>query len=186
MSHEVESLTVIERGNAIVITNATEYTAAAEYLKGVTALQRRIQEHYAPMKKAAHDLHKQLTAAEQTQLSPLELVVSRVKGMLIGWENMEKKRAFEEQKRLQELAEKNTPKGSHVPQVPAAQTVPTVGGLSSRSTWKCIVDDESLVPREYLIPDQKALDAAAKRMKENFNVPGCRAIEDQNKIVRGV
>lgn len=61
-------------------------------------------------------------------------------------------------------------------------------GESVRSTWKARVIDTNLVPREYLIVDQKMLDAVAKSKKDQiaqkqFCIPGVEFYEDRT-IVR--
>lgn len=45
-------------------------------------------------------------------------------------------------------------------------------GTSYRTTWKARVVDASLIPREYLIPDEKMLAAMAKAAKGPSKIPG--------------
>lgn len=67
--------------------------------------------------------------------------------------------------------------------VPPARR-PKIDGAAIRTTWRCEVVTPALVPRQYLIPDEKALNALARAQGENFNVPGCRAVPIDSLSVR--
>ncbi len=190
MSHNDEALTLVQRGESISIQSVEEYKAAAEFLKGATALDRSIKLHYHGTKDApgptvmADRLHDQLLDAEKIQRRPIQTVIERVKGLMLGWDAIQQQLATAQQKQLQ--AQANQKGGAVIPQMQVKADTPKVGGISGRSTWKCIVDDRDKVPYEYLIPDQAALDTAATRMKGEFNIPGCHAVEDKNIVVKGV
>jgi hypothetical protein len=179
---ETETLTLTERGRKISVETFEDYTVASEYLKGAVALDRQIQAHYAPLKKAAHNAHWQLVQAENQQREPLQTAIEWVKSEMLAYENREKLRAEQEQKKLQKAADKKL--GDMAPVIQVAPQIPTVSGVSGRSNWKCVIDDPMLIPREYLIPNEAGLNALARRMKDGFNVPGCHAVNDQNKVVR--
>jgi hypothetical protein len=184
MSHEDTSLTIVERGNAIAITTKADYEAAAEYLKGATALMRRIQESYGRLKQLAHLAHKGVVDEEKVQVTPVSNAIERVKGLMISWTNEQTRLAAIEQAKLQAKADKKG--GAVVPQAQVVADIPKVEGLSGRDTWHAIVDDVELLPREYLLPNMPALNQAAKRMRASFNIPGAHAEPDQNVIVKGV
>jgi hypothetical protein len=63
-----------------------------------------------------------------------------------------------------------------VPRYVAPPVVPTnitrVAGAAARTTWKARVVNPNLVPREYLIVDESALNKIAGVMKERAKVPG--------------
>ena len=59
-----------------------------------------------------------------------------------------------------------------------------VEGFSQRTTWECQVVDAAAIPRAFLIPDMKALDALARAQGKAFNVPGCRAVPKTSTAVR--
>lgn len=184
VSHNDTAITLIQRGEGIQIASESDYLAAAEYLKGATALTRSIQEHYKPLKLSADQLHDQLVSAERSQLLPIQSVIERVKGLMLGWQSIQQQLAAKKQAELQAKADQRG--GPMVPQMQVQTSVPSIGGISGRSTWSAIVDDQDKIPREYMIPDMKALNAAAKRMKDKFNIPGARAVEDRNVVVKGV
>lgn len=72
--------------------------------------------------------------------------------------------------------------------IAANMTVARQNGESVRKTWKARVIDTSKLPREYMIPDQKSLDALAKAKKDQlaagqFSIPGVEFYCDES-IVR--
>ena len=69
----------------------------------------------------------------------------------------EKRRAQQQQEKLQAKANKQ---GTGVV-VQVTPDIPKVEGQYNRDNWKCVVDDESKLPREYLCPDRMKLDKAA-------------------------
>lgn len=57
-------------------------------------------------------------------------------------------------------------------------------GLSEREEWHFVITDPSLLPRQFLIPDQKALDAYAEANKRTTNIPGGMAVSRKVPILR--
>ena len=63
---------------------------------------------------------------------------------------------------------------SFAPAVHVQTSAPRVTGLATSKIWKAEVIDANLVPREFLLVDEKRLDKFAKAMKEQAKVPGVR------------
>ena len=61
--------------------------------------------------------------------------------------------------------------------------VPKVAGLAVRETWDGFVDDPSAIPREYLVPDLKALLAVTRVRKGDTNIPGWKVEHRHNLAV---
>jgi hypothetical protein len=66
--------------------------------------------------------------------------------------------------------------------VPVAPAKPK--GAATKQVWKCRVVDPSLVPDEYWVLNEKALDAYAKAMKEGAKLPGCEFFAEDNLSIR--
>jgi type IV secretory pathway VirB10-like protein len=64
------------------------------------------------------------------------------------------------------------------PVVTVASTAPVVKGQSIRKTWKAVVVDAALVPREWLVVNDQALQAFAKATKGACPVAGVTFIEE--------
>lgn len=66
-----------------------------------------------------------------------------------------------------------------------APTTARVSGVSKmKDNWKYVVEDESKVPREFLMIDEKKLGQYAKAMKDSAPVPGVRFYNDKSVAVR--
>lgn len=66
--------------------------------------------------------------------------------------------------------------------IPTAPVVhleqPKVAGVSSRQAWKFEIADASQIPREYLIPDEKAIGAVVRALGARASIPGVRTYQD--------
>lgn len=52
--------------------------------------------------------------------------------------------------------------------------IPKTSGVSIRTNWKHEVEDANEVPREWLIPDEKAIGAYVRKHKEKAKIPGVK------------
>jgi len=59
-----------------------------------------------------------------------------------------------------------------VPPVIVQREVPKTQGVSAAVVWKFKIDDESRIPREYLMVDEKKLGAVVRAMKDKTSIPG--------------
>jgi hypothetical protein len=57
-------------------------------------------------------------------------------------------------------------------------------GESVRAIWHARVVNAALVPREYLIPDEKSLEALAKARKALSTIPGVEFYSEQTRVTR--
>ena len=85
-------------------------------------------------------------------------------------------------KAARELAKKAAEKAAEPVIVEAAPVVapPKVAGMAIREEWFAEIVDRDLIPREYFILDEKALNAACRFTKERTRIPGviakCRKV----------
>lgn len=52
--------------------------------------------------------------------------------------------------------------------------VPKVAGISAREIWKFYVTDPALIPREFLMVDEKKIGRVVRTMKSDTKIPGIR------------
>ncbi|MBL7686227.1 MAG: hypothetical protein JNK65_09385, partial [Deltaproteobacteria bacterium] len=57
---------------------------------------------------------------------------------------------------------------------------PKVSGIASKTTWKFRIVNKKLIPREYLIPDEKAIGGIARSLGERANIPGVEFYPEMN------
>ena len=61
---------------------------------------------------------------------------------------------------------------------------PAAAGSSARETWDFEITDPALVPREYLLVNDKAIRGVVKALKGNANIPGVRAYKTETLAFR--
>lgn len=64
------------------------------------------------------------------------------------------------------------PQPVYVPPVVIPRAVPKSAGVSSVQTWTFRITNVDEIPREYMIPDEKAIRGVVKSMKNKTNIPG--------------
>jgi hypothetical protein len=64
------------------------------------------------------------------------------------------------------------PQEVYVPPVVIPRSVPKAAGVSSTQTWTFRITNVDQIPREYMIPDEKAIRAVVKAMKNKTNIAG--------------
>ena len=67
---------------------------------------------------------------------------------------------------------------------PPIAAPPKVEGVSFRSTWKWRLVDAAQLPRQYLIPDDKAIGAVVRAMGPRTSIPGITVYEERISSVR--
>ena len=60
----------------------------------------------------------------------------------------------------------------------------TEAGLTVREDWKFSIVDAALIPREYLIPDEKKIGRIVRAMKDATNIPGVRVYAEKGIATR--
>jgi hypothetical protein len=61
---------------------------------------------------------------------------------------------------------------SAIDAAPIIPDAPEAGGLSLREDWKFSIADKSLLPREYLMPDEVKIGRVVRALKGEANIPG--------------
>lgn len=91
--------------HSLMVSDAESRKAAAS---GVSALKRmaaQVKELFGDSKKAAHEAHKTICAAERKMLAPIEDATSKATDKIMAYDRAESKRLEEERKKLQVEAE---------------------------------------------------------------------------------
>ena len=158
---------VISAADDMVVSNREQYTYASGFLKDVKAAQKRVKDHFEPMKKAAHSAWRTVCDREKEMLDPLDKAEKSVKQRMLAWYNeQERKRREEEAKRRAEAEERARKERERLEKqaarlktpelreerleqaeqiVPVAVSVqsqaPEIEGQSIRKTWKATVSD---------------------------------------------
>jgi len=188
----------------LVITNQEQYETAGSILKEIQNRARELDAQRKTItgpidqaKKAVMDLFK-------PPLELLEAASRKIKSGLIAYSNEQERLAAEERARLQKIAEKEAeaekkkleakierakasgkeekaeeleaqkeaiePLAVPVIEAPVTQ----LKGVSYREKWTVEVVDFKLLPDEYKLPNQSALDKVAQATKGAIQIPGTK------------
>lgn len=208
-----ETTVVLAEAKALTVTDAHTYGLAAERVKGLKSLSKKVSDWFEPLVTAAHRAHKELTSRRGETLKPIDAECARLTREMSAWKTEEDRKAREEAARLAlaqqeldrrvqlEVAAALEAQGLNAeaeavveqaiampaPVVPVAPTAPVVQGISYRETWKhqVIEGQEHLVPREYLVIDEQKIAAVVRATKGTLQIPGVRIYSESNAIVRG-
>ena len=66
----------------------------------------------------------------------------------------------------------------------ASNAPPRVEGIASRMDWDYEVVDAALLPREYLVVNDKAIRGVVRALKDKTSIPGVRVFPRRNEAVR--
>ena len=138
------------------IQNQAQAEACLKLLSVVKALEGQIEDAFGPAVKAAHEAHKQILAARGAHSDVLEEAEKLIRAAVNRWVSLQKE----------------------------AGEDAGMAGVTTRNTWKYVVEDLSQVPREFLMLDEKKVTAVVKAMKGQTAIPGIRAFEEASIAVK--
>jgi hypothetical protein len=210
---EQEVQNAISIAEQILVTDNDEEAYAVEFGKIIKKCQKLVSEEFDPGVEDSHSLWKRLVAQRAKYQDPLKESEKLVKDKIKFYRlNLEKDRLEQEEKakaasemalklekdRLMEEAEESMKNGDAVRATELAVKAATMEnggvfvesktvkqeGMSIKKTWKAKVIDVSQVPRQFLVIDQKSLDAYAREKGVSANIPGVEFYEDSTISLR--
>jgi hypothetical protein len=143
-----------------------------------------------------------LIAERDTVKKPVEAAVKRVKSLMAAWDTAQEQarqaearrleaeaRAREEERKLAEAvavaavdpveADAILEEEIMVAPVFVPKETPKIEGIVYRETWKFQIVDETAIPREYLIPNEKVIGQIVRSLKGQTNIPGIRVYSER-------
>ncbi|HEY9874609.1 MAG TPA: hypothetical protein V6D12_14310 [Candidatus Obscuribacterales bacterium] len=207
-----ETETMLSDARLVVIKNQEQYNAAVETLKIIKAKakdleieRKRITTPLDAAKSAIMDLFRKPTEylAEAEKIVKTACVAYTTEQERIRLEQERKlqeeaRKAEEKRKReLEEQAKKWEAKGNaekaeekrqmaeevYVPTPVVPVQVEKAANESYREIWKFRIVDESLIPREYLVVDEKLLGQTARNGKGKIKVPGVEFFSERTLAI---
>ena len=205
---ENEVSLMVTRAESIAIINQKQYEDANGCLIAIKGKIKELDSLRKSITRPIDEGKKRIMDLFSPHMGKLETARTALTRAMMAWDDeQERKRrelqaklqreaeekARKEQERLQARAQKWEGKGNAdkaealreqaeevVPDpVPVVLEIPKVQGRSYRDNWKAVVEDVNQVPREYMIPDQKALDKIMQATKGTLKIPGVRAVNDR-------
>lgn len=196
VSQAEHDLTTLE---SFTITSPVEFQQSADLLKLVKSRYNEIESKRKELVKPIDDAKKGLQDFFNPPLLRLKNAEMHIKSAIANWQNQERLRIAEQERRLRELALKEQQridgdaltaateahqKGDSAFAEEILNNVPQVGiptvinpeskaeGISMRDNWKYRVTDLTILPKEYMIPDEKLLASIAKAKHDGMKIPG--------------
>ncbi len=174
---------ILTETKQIEIRDDVQYQAAAEMLKQIKALQKELDAYFDPAISKAYQAHRAMLAAKKKQSEPLKSAENLLKQKIGEYARELERRRREEQERLRKLAEERRLREAIetgddtlldeaviVPELP--QRIERLEGISVAETWKFRIVDETRIPQEYLMPDEKKIGQVVRALKQNTSIPG--------------
>jgi len=204
---EAQIKETIENHSNVIVADDPGYIAAQEALKVIKGRQKQVNGVFDPLVKSAHETHKALTTKRGEFLKPLQAVYASISRQCSTYnqaKEAEARRLQEiENDRLRKEAEDQKIKDAEVLEetgqteeaervldepvnvAPAPlKSAPIVENVSYRENWKFTIDNRELIPREFMVPDEKKIGQYVRAMKEAANIKGVRIYVEKTPIVR--
>jgi hypothetical protein len=171
---------IAEAAKSLQVRSQASLQVGVELKNSIKSIMKQIHEAFDPIVESANKLHKLATKTRKDQLQAPEEALSLVESKILRYAEEERRKTEEaERKRLEEL-HKAEEKGQvkkieTILATPQREDKSKVEGVQYRELWALEIIDPSAIPREYLIPDEKRLSEMARSLKNDFNIPGCKA-----------
>lgn len=190
-----------------MVTTGNEFAVAGAWVRDVIIpMERKIDETFDPIIKAAHAAHKQALSKKAEVLQPVELAKQTVKRAMGAYsaeiERQRREEAEAARREAQRIAEEKALAAAQAAQnrgdmeaadraLEAPPTVvvkiesqverqPEVKGVSTRKTFRFEIIDPESIRREFLMPDEVKIGKLVRTMGKGAEsmVGGIRVIED--------
>jgi len=207
---EKEKTELLQWATTCEVETLGDYEIAISKMRAMKTLHQFIFDSFEPARKAADLTKKYILEHRDSYLDPLkkarEIVQVKVTAFEGTQEQARRQREEEirrdQQKRLEDeqLARAQAAKDAgdekaaeqilNQPLPPVAAVVvpsalPETKGVYTTVSWKFEVEDESLLPRNFLVPDRAKIGKHVRAHGNSDPIPGVRIWPEKGKAVRG-
>lgn len=182
-----QTLLAVESAKTLIIDSDAKMGYATDMLKQIKVVGKLITEKKELITKPLNQALKEARDMFRPYEETCEETEKIVKQKMVAYQNEQEKKRREELAKIEAKVEKGTMKmETAIKKIENVQEVQTsvqgsTGAISTRILKKVRIADESLLPREYLIPDLKKIEAVAKAGVE---IPGVEVYEEKSIAVR--
>jgi phage-related minor tail protein len=204
---DAETSAIVTTANSIEIQSNDDLALSGEFLKRVKRARGILNDTFDNVIKKAHKAHKAAVAAKRQHEEPLTKAERIVKGKVSAYTTEQERIRRAKEARLAEQARKEAEEaqlaeaarleaaGDHesaeavieapTPAVPVVvpKTVSKVQGMSTRKVWKYRIVEPNAIPRNWMVPDERAIRAHARSMKERASIPGVEFYSEDSVAV---
>lgn len=192
----------------LAVIDNDSYARAGELLVLNSGLKKKIEAFFKPLKQAQDKAKKVILDAEKAEIAKITPNIEHLNMNMTVWNLKQEKIRKAEEDRLRREAEAkaeeeqlqaaieaeaqgNSNEAEEIMEEPVfvpppvvEKSVPKVAGQTMSTNWKWKLKDINKLPRQYMIPDEVALNALVRAQKERTNIPGIE-VYPENKM-RGV
>ncbi len=200
---EVETFN--QQALSMQIVDAESYTQAAQLWTSGKSMIKVIEGFFKPLKQAQDKAKQAILDKEKEEIEKVKPGLDYINKIQSRW-NIEQEairkaeedrlraeaRKKEEEDRLaaaleaeaegetKEVVEEILDTPSFTPPPIVEKSVPKVAGQTMTTTWRWRLTNINLVPRQFLIVNEVALNAHVKNLKDRSNVPGVEVYPEQS------
>lgn len=201
---QTNALTIPDQAKAIAVTDADSYIRAGELWNDIRAMRKKVADTFDPMIAHWHTGHKLALKKKSEIDGPLETAEKFTKKQMNVYDAEQERIRKIEEARLQEEARKREEEARLAAAIEAEQagakeeaaqildepvyvapvvvpkaTPKVAGGPVFRTVKKFRIVNESLIPRQYLIPDMVKLGGVVRALGKTANIPGIEVYEER-------
>lgn len=193
----IEAAEHLRHAESLEIRTVTEYETAGQLIPPLGKLRRELMNERLSQTRPIDAQKSAIMEAYREAEAPMIAAENLVKKAMLAWRRREEERAAEERRRaeaeaererqrLERLADKAEARGDvakaeqfeqradAVVATAAVADVPKVDGTAIRKSWHFEVVDAAAIPRNYLVPDEKAIARVVTALKDRTEIPGIR------------
>lgn len=161
----------VKRINDIFRSTKERMEAAAKKLSGL------MLEYQAAERLKAENERRRLEELQREKQERQRLEAERLTNEAMGKVGEERMQTLEQARELEMNAEQQAP-------IVVEMAIPKATSSHVRTNWTFEITDISLIPREYLVVDEKKIRSIVKAMQSATKIPGVRAYEEKTIAVR--
>jgi len=182
---------LIKEMETVSIMTDEQFTFMAEWLKKLKATQKIVLEVYDPQIKELYEPYKTKLAEKKTYTDRLDAAERAAKSKMSAYQAIQERKRLEEKQRLEEEARKAEAekllneaikkndetvleRPIVIPSVYVGPATTKVSGISFVETWDFVIENMELIPRDYMLPDEKKIRQAVKLLKDKAVIPGVK------------
>jgi hypothetical protein len=174
----------LQAAQALQITSQQELTAATDVLSKIKTVGKIIKEKKEAITRPMNEALKQARALFAPIEENYEEAERVIKSKMLAYQQEVDRKAREEQAKIEARVERGTIKPeTAIKKVAAIENVGTTvsgnrgGEVQFRTVRRAQIENEALLPREYLIPNVTKINEDA--IRKNIEIPGVKVIEEK-------
>jgi hypothetical protein len=171
-AHKEEGGGLLTMVEAFEINSAEDYDAISEILKDIKTQFKQIEKERKAVTDPLNAVIKKVNGWFKPTKDDFTKIEKAIKRKMADYQLSQKQKQTEA---LEQAVEQGD---ARFLQKASSLQMPKVQGISNRVVWKFEIEDESLLPREFLMPDERAIAQVVNEQQGDTKIPGVKVIKD--------